>query len=119
MRIVGAAAVAEATTLPCILYLRRDVFSERDFAHLIGHPKVLGMKFAVPDAVKLAERVRQCAPLNKIAVCGLAEPWAPAMAASVRRKVRISSGALASDGASTTSSTEPSGCCSFPRKLQP
>ena len=78
-------AVAEATALPCILYLRRDVFSESDFAALIGHPKVLGMKFAVPDAVKLAERVRQCAPLGKITVCGLAEPWAPAMAASGAR----------------------------------
>jgi 4-hydroxy-tetrahydrodipicolinate synthase len=32
--------------------------------------------------VKLAERIRLCRPLGKIAVCGLAEPWAPAFQAA-------------------------------------
>lgn len=69
-------AVAEATSLPVILYIRRDIFSEEEFAKLIDHPNIIGMKYAFPDAPKLAERIRACRPMGKIAVCGLAEPWA-------------------------------------------
>lgn len=69
-------AVAGATKLPVILYIRRDVFSEEEFARLLDHPNIIGMKYAFPDAPKLAERIRACRPLGKIAVCGLAEPWA-------------------------------------------
>jgi 4-hydroxy-tetrahydrodipicolinate synthase len=69
-------AVAGATDLPVILYIRRDIFSEEEFAKLIDHPNIIGMKYAFPDAPKLAERIRACRPLGKIAVCGLAEPWA-------------------------------------------
>jgi 4-hydroxy-tetrahydrodipicolinate synthase len=69
-------AVASATRLPVILYVRRDVFSDEEFARLLDHPNIIGMKYAFPDAPKLAERIRQCRPLGKITVCGLAEPWA-------------------------------------------
>lgn len=69
-------AVAGATKLPVILYIRRDVFSDEEFARLLDHPNIIGMKYAFPDAPKLAERIRACRPLGKIAVCGLAEPWA-------------------------------------------
>jgi 4-hydroxy-tetrahydrodipicolinate synthase len=78
-------AVAEASPLPAVLYVRRDIFSEDDFARLLDHPNVIGMKYAVPDVVKLAERLRLAAPLGKIAVCGLAEPWAPAFHAAGAR----------------------------------
>jgi 4-hydroxy-tetrahydrodipicolinate synthase len=70
--------VADATSLPVILYVRRDIFAEDEFASLLDHPNVIGMKYAVPDVVKLAERMRLCEPLKKIVVCGLAEPWAGA-----------------------------------------
>jgi 4-hydroxy-tetrahydrodipicolinate synthase len=69
-------ALADATGLPVILYIRRDIFSEEEFAKLIDHPNIIGMKYAFPDAPKLAERIRACRPLGKVAVCGLAEPWA-------------------------------------------
>ena len=69
-------AVAGATGLPVILYIRRDIFSEDEFARLIDHPNIIGMKYAFPDAPKLAERIRACRPLGKLALCGLAEPWA-------------------------------------------
>jgi 4-hydroxy-tetrahydrodipicolinate synthase len=71
-------AVADATALPVILYVRRDIFAEDEFAAMLDHANVIGMKYAVPEVPRLAERIRQCAPLQKIAVCGLAEPWAPA-----------------------------------------
>jgi 4-hydroxy-tetrahydrodipicolinate synthase len=69
-------AVADATALPVILYIRRDIFSEDEFARLIAHPNIIGMKYAFPDAPKLTERLRACQPLGKLAICGLAEPWA-------------------------------------------
>jgi 4-hydroxy-tetrahydrodipicolinate synthase len=69
-------AIAGATRLPVILYVRRDIFSDEEFAALLDHPNIVGMKYAFPDAPKLAERIRACRPLGKIAVCGLAEPWA-------------------------------------------
>ncbi|MES2976191.1 MAG: dihydrodipicolinate synthase family protein [Pseudomonadota bacterium] len=69
-------AIADATPLPVILYIRRDIFSEDEFGKLIDHPNIVGMKYAFPDAPKLAERIRTCAPMGKISVCGLAEPWA-------------------------------------------
>jgi 4-hydroxy-tetrahydrodipicolinate synthase len=69
-------AVAGATKLPVILYIRRDIFSDEEFARLLDHPGIIGMKYAFPDAPKLAERIRVARPLGKISVCGLAEPWA-------------------------------------------
>jgi 4-hydroxy-tetrahydrodipicolinate synthase len=74
-------AVAEATKLPVILYVRRDIFSDEEFTKLLDHPNIIGMKYAFPDAPKLAERIRVCRPLGKIAVCGLAEVWAAPMQA--------------------------------------
>lgn len=75
-------AVAEASPLPAVLYVRRDIFSEEDFARLLDHPNVIGMKYAVPEVPKLAERLRLAEPMGKILVCGLAEPWAPAFHAA-------------------------------------
>jgi 4-hydroxy-tetrahydrodipicolinate synthase len=72
-------AVANASSLPVMLYIRRDIFSEAEFAALLDHPNIIGLKYAFPDVVKLAERIRMSQPLNKLLVCGLAEPWAPAM----------------------------------------
>ena len=75
-------AVAGSTKLPVILYVRRDIFSDEEFAGLLDHPNIIGMKYAFPDAPKLAERIRVCRPLGKVAVCGLAEPWAAPMQAA-------------------------------------
>lgn len=74
-------AVAGATALPAILYIRRDVFSDEELARLLDHPNIVGMKYAFPDVPKLAERIALCQPRQKIAVCGLAEPWAGAFRA--------------------------------------
>jgi 4-hydroxy-tetrahydrodipicolinate synthase len=71
-------AVADATALPVVLYIRRDIFAEEEFASLLDHKNIIGMKYAFPDVPRLAERIRACRPLGKLAVCGLAEPWAPA-----------------------------------------
>lgn len=71
-------AVAEATKLPTILYVRRDVFSAEEFSALLDHPNIVAMKYAFPDVVKLAERIQLARPMGKLLICGLAEPWAPA-----------------------------------------
>lgn len=72
-----AHAVADATVLPVILYVRRDAFSTDEFAKLLEHKNIIGMKYAVPELVKFAERARLTQQLDKIMVSGLAEPWAP------------------------------------------
>ncbi len=74
--IAYAHAVADTTELPVVLYLRNDNFSASELLELVGHPRVVGVKYATPDPLRLAERLRLTAGHDVLWLCGLAEAWA-------------------------------------------
>jgi 4-hydroxy-tetrahydrodipicolinate synthase len=63
--------------LPLILYLRNDTIGTRAIADLCALEGVVGVKWATPNPLKLAEAMR-ASPENVVWVGGLAEVWAPA-----------------------------------------
>ena len=69
-------AVADTTDLPVVLYLRNDNFSPSELLDLVGHPRVVGVKYATPDPLRLADRLRLTAGSDLLWLCGLAEAWA-------------------------------------------
>ncbi len=70
-------AVAEAADgLPLMLYLRNDGIGTAAIAQLCAIPGVLGVKWATPAPLRLAEAMRACDP-QIVWVGGLAEVWAP------------------------------------------
>jgi 4-hydroxy-tetrahydrodipicolinate synthase len=71
--------VAEAAGLPVVLYLRNPAIGDAAMAALAAIPGVVAVKWASPDLMALARAMRIAPQL--LFVCGLAEPWAPAMAA--------------------------------------
>jgi 4-hydroxy-tetrahydrodipicolinate synthase len=74
------ARVAEAASgLPVLLYLRDDSGGAEAIAALCAIPGVAGVKWATPNLLALAA-ARRAAP-HLAWICGLAEPWAPAMQA--------------------------------------
>ena len=74
-------AVARATGQPTVLYLRNDNYSDSELADLVGHPAIVGVKYASPDPLRLAARMRQTAGRELLWLCGLAEQWAVPFAA--------------------------------------
>jgi 4-hydroxy-tetrahydrodipicolinate synthase len=74
-------AVADTTDLPVVLYVRNDNFSAAELLDLVGHRRVVGIKYAVPDPLRLAERLRLTAGQGLLWLCGLAEAWALPFAA--------------------------------------
>jgi 4-hydroxy-tetrahydrodipicolinate synthase len=72
--------VAEAAGLPLVLYLRNDSIGLPAIEALTRIPGVIGVKWATPNVMVLAEAMRRAGPGVNF-VCGLAEPWAPPMAA--------------------------------------
>lgn len=64
--------------LPLMLYLRNDAIGTRAIADLCAIPGVVGVKWATPNPLKLAEAMAACDP-SVIWVGGLAEVWAPAL----------------------------------------
>jgi 4-hydroxy-tetrahydrodipicolinate synthase len=74
-------AVAGVSALPVVLYLRNDNFSDAELAELVGHPRVVGVKYATPDPLRLAARMRLTAGREVLWLCGLAELWAVPFAA--------------------------------------
>lgn len=71
--------VAEsAEGLPLVLYLRHDIVDAENLARLVEIPGVVGVKWAMPTPVELAQAIRAAAR-DVIWICGLAETWAPAM----------------------------------------
>lgn len=71
--------VAEAADgLPLVLYLRNDTIGADAIARLCAIPGVVGVKWATPNPLKLAEAIAACDP-GIIWVGGLAEVWAPAL----------------------------------------
>ncbi|MCC5979704.1 MAG: dihydrodipicolinate synthase family protein [Salinarimonas sp.] len=70
-------AVAEAADgLPLMLYLRNDGIGNAAIAQLCAIPGVMGVKWATPAPLRLAEAMRACDP-QIVWVGGLAEVWAP------------------------------------------
>lgn len=70
-------AVAEAAEgLPLMLYLRNDGIGTAAIAQLCAIPGVMGVKWATPAPLRLAEAMRACDP-QIVWVGGLAEVWAP------------------------------------------
>lgn len=70
-------ALADASTVPVIAYVRSDTFSVADFTLLAAHENIAGIKFASSNMMLLGEAIRATADLPAIWVCGLAEGWAP------------------------------------------
>jgi 4-hydroxy-tetrahydrodipicolinate synthase len=70
----GIAKAADG--LPLVLYLRDESIGLDAIAGLCELQQVVGVKWASPTPLKLAEAKQRCAP--EIAwICGLAETWAP------------------------------------------
>lgn len=76
-----ARRVADAADgLPVVLYVRNDAIGATTFAALSQIPQVVGVKWATPNPLKLAEAMAASDP-RLIWVGGLAEVWAPALCA--------------------------------------
>ena len=76
-----ARRVADAADgLPVVLYVRNDAIGPATFAALSQIPQVVGVKWATPNPIKLAEAMAASDP-RLIWVGGLAEVWAPALCA--------------------------------------
>ena len=63
--------------LPLMLYLRNDTIGTKAIADLCAVEGVAGVKWATPNAMKLADAINACDP-DIVWVGGLAETWAPA-----------------------------------------
>lgn len=63
--------------LPMMLYLRNDAIGTRAIVDLCSLDGVVGIKWATPNPLRLADAIRNC-PDRLIWVGGLAEVWAPA-----------------------------------------
>lgn len=72
--------VADAAALPVVLYLRNDAIGLPAIEALCRLPGVVGVKWATPNVMTLADAIRRVGPDVNF-VCGLAEPWAPPMTA--------------------------------------
>ena len=65
-----------ADGLPIMLYLRNDMIGTKAIAELCSIEGVVGVKWATPHPLKLADAIANC-PDHIIWVGGLAEVWAP------------------------------------------
>jgi 4-hydroxy-tetrahydrodipicolinate synthase len=72
--------IADATSLPVLLHLRHDGIGLPAIEALTRIPNVVGVKWATPNLMTLGAAMRR-APAHVAFLCGLAEPWAPAMTA--------------------------------------
>ena len=69
-------ALAEASELPLVAYVRTDQIGAADLARVATHPNVAGVKFATGNLMLLAECLRATQGHPVVWVCGLAEAWA-------------------------------------------
>jgi 4-hydroxy-tetrahydrodipicolinate synthase len=69
-------ALAEASELPLVAYLRSDTMTVADILSVAVHPNVAGVKFASTSLMLLVECIRASQGSTAIWVCGLAEGWA-------------------------------------------
>ncbi len=69
-------AIAEASELPIVGYLRSDALPVAELARIATHPNVAGVKFATTNLMLFAECVRATEGTDAVWICGLAESWA-------------------------------------------
>lgn len=78
--------IAEAGQgLPLVLYLRNESIGMAAIEDLCRIPEVIGVKWASPTPLLLAEAIRRTQDLDIAWVGGLAETWAPALYAAGAR----------------------------------
>jgi len=70
-------AIAEASAVPVMAYLRSDAIPVDEVVRIARHPNMAGIKFATPNLLHLSECIRATEGCAAIWVCGLAEGWAP------------------------------------------
>ncbi|MBE8718212.1 dihydrodipicolinate synthase family protein [Cellvibrio polysaccharolyticus] len=68
--------IADSTDLPIIAYARSPLLLPEHFARMAEIPNVIGVKYAVPDPIRLAESIRATKGQAFQWICGLAESWA-------------------------------------------
>lgn len=78
-RIAGAAA-----GLPLVFYLRDESLGLEALRELCAIPEIMAVKWATPNPMMLARVIREIGD-EIVWVCGLAEAWAPIMAAAGAR----------------------------------
>lgn len=78
-------AVAEAMPVPAIAYVRSDALGLEQLMAVADHPNIIGVKFATPNLMRLAECIRASSTGTAQWICGLAEGWAPAFYAQGTR----------------------------------
>lgn len=78
-------AIADAITVPVVAYIRSEALGVSEIMTIADHPNVVGVKFATPNMLRLAECVRSSGPETAQWVCGLAEGWAGAFYAAGAR----------------------------------
>ena len=69
-------AIAEASELPIVGYLRSDALPVAELARIATHPNVAGVKFATTNLMLFADCVRATQGTDAVWICGLAESWA-------------------------------------------
>ncbi|HEV2675383.1 MAG TPA: dihydrodipicolinate synthase family protein [Aliidongia sp.] len=69
-------AIAEASELPLVAYLRSDAIPVADLVRVATHPNVAGVKFATTNLMLFSECVRATQGTEAVWICGLAESWA-------------------------------------------
>lgn len=69
-------AIAEASPIPVVAYVRSDAIGVSDLVRLASHPNLAGLKFATTNLMLLAACLREAGHASAIWVCGLAEGWA-------------------------------------------
>jgi 4-hydroxy-tetrahydrodipicolinate synthase len=69
-------AIAEALNMPVVAYIRSDAIGIKDLVRVATHANVVGVKFASPNVMLLAECVRATEGSSANWICGLAEGWA-------------------------------------------
>lgn len=70
------AAVADASPVPVVAYVRSDAIGPAALARLARHANIAGVKFATTNLMQFAECVRAAEGAAAVWVCGLAEGWA-------------------------------------------
>jgi len=78
-------ALAEASPLPLVAYVRADTIPPDALADLATHRNVAGVKYASPNLMQFAELVRMTEGTSANWICGLAEGWAGPFAAAGAR----------------------------------
>ncbi|MBL8698144.1 MAG: dihydrodipicolinate synthase family protein [Alphaproteobacteria bacterium] len=69
-------AIAEASPIPVVAYVRSDAIGVNDLVRLAAHPNLAGLKFATTNLMLLAACLREASHAAAVWVCGLAEGWA-------------------------------------------